>query len=117
MASVERERPRWSGPRLSRGPQVMVARGAGLGVAARGVGVRVACGRKRRDAMGAAEGEQGQSGGRTGMRFAADFYRWLGSRLIPLNPLMFPSYLYNLYEAQFFYQVIKNKLPTPHLIL
>ena len=26
MASVERERPRWSGPRLSRGPQVMETR-------------------------------------------------------------------------------------------
>ena len=69
MASVDRERPRWSGPRLSRGPQVMVARGAGLGVAARGDGVRAACGRKRSDAMGGGEGEQGRarsSGGRMG---------------------------------------------------
>jgi hypothetical protein len=44
MASVESERPRWSGPRLSRGPQVMVMAvlGLGLRVAVRGMGVRVA---------------------------------------------------------------------------
>uniref|UniRef100_A0A0A9FJ36 Tha8 n=1 Tax=Arundo donax TaxID=35708 RepID=A0A0A9FJ36_ARUDO len=53
MASVERERPRWSGPRLSRGPQVMTP---GLGRAegpsfGRALGV-VGRGTKRRDAMG-----------------------------------------------------------------
>uniref|UniRef100_A0A0D9UX02 Uncharacterized protein n=1 Tax=Leersia perrieri TaxID=77586 RepID=A0A0D9UX02_9ORYZ len=58
IASVERERPRWSGPRLSRGPHVMRPRAPRRGRAGWEVGVR--CGRERRDAMGG--GERRESG-------------------------------------------------------
>jgi len=53
MASVDRERPRWSGPRLSRGPQVIergLSPGVGLGAGRRELGVER--GTKRRDAIG-----------------------------------------------------------------
>uniref|UniRef100_A0A0A9EW66 Tha8 n=1 Tax=Arundo donax TaxID=35708 RepID=A0A0A9EW66_ARUDO len=65
MASVERDRPRWSGPRLSRGPQVMASGLArALGPTSFGRALGVGRGTKRRDAMGGVEarGKKGKRG-------------------------------------------------------